>query len=436
MHKIITHIKKYIPLTIINFYHLILACFGAIIYNFPSKKMIIIGVTGSRGKTTIANMLWYIFKESGYRPGLVTTANIKINDKEYLNRFHMTMPGRLQLQKLLKQMLVNNCNVAIIETSSEGLEKYRHKFIYYDALILASLYPEYLETHHWSYERLKKKVLYLFKNFYKYHKKIFNKKIIILNNDIESKDQMLFANVKSDIKYTFGLNQNADFYAQDIVIKQNFIQFNTKNTTFKLNLNGKFNISNALASIACAYAFNINNQFIQNGLALIKTIPGRLEEIQQGQNFKVFIDYAHDAVSLENVLKSMQIFKTNNSKIIVVIGAEGGGRDKFKRPAMGQIAAQLSDFIILTNTDPYDDDPYEIMNDILKGAVTKGKILDKDIFLIEDRKKGIEKALKLAKNNDIVIITGKGAEQSMIIKDKVIPWDDRIITKQLLLKMI
>ncbi len=425
-------IKKLTPKFLLSLYHLILSYLGAFIYGFPSKDMIVIGVIGTRGKTTTANLIWACLTAAGHKTGLTGTANIRIGDHETLNKYHMTMPGRFVLQKLLSQMKRAGCKYAIIETPSEGVEQWRHKGIAYDMLVLTTLYPEYLEVHNWDYERCKKMHLKPFEELCRQPRKIIDgkkiPKVIIVNSD--NSESPIFLEQRADNKVTYGLKSNSDFKPQNITATADGNSFFLASDKYQLRMEGGFNVLNALGAIAVASVLGIQKDAITQGLSNLKVIPGRMEKIEAGQKFKVFIDYAHDEISLKAVLKAAEELKVENSKIILLLGAEGGGRDKQKRPVMGDLAAKLTDYMVIANVDPYDDDPKVILQDIAGAAEQAGKIKNKDLFVIEDRREGIKKTLSLAKVNDIVLITGKGAEQAMIIKNRRISWDDRLVTRQ------
>ncbi len=174
----------------------------------------------------------------------------------------------------------------------------------------------------------------------------------------------------------------------------------------------------------------IDDAAIARGLAGLKKIPGRMEVIDEGQNFTVIVDYAHEQQSITHVLQTAQAMKGPGAKVIILLGAEGGGRDKAKRALMGEFSARMADYVVVSNVDPYDDDPARILEDIAVVAEQFGKARGRNLFLIEDRREGIRKALSLGEKGDIVLVVGKGAEQSMIIRGKHIPWDDRIVVKE------
>lgn len=431
-------IRKLIPKIFISWYHLTLAYSGACFYGFPSKKMIIIGVLGTRGKTTVANLIWSCFTAAGYKTGLTGTANIRIGDEERMNPYHMTMPGRFTLQRLLKEMYEKGCRCVVVETPSEGVEQWRHKGIAYDAAVMITLYPEYLAVHNWSFERCKDMNEKIFEILHlQPRKKIGEKhipKVIVVNNEIEEKER--FLKHTSDIKVTYATHGGADIVPEKINISSSQVSFSISGVGYTLGILGDFNVGNALAAIATVSAYGISNETIQKGLKNIHLVPGRMEKIEEGQKFCVFVDYAHDAVSIEAALLSVRNLKTEKEgRVIVLLGGQGGGRDKKKRPVMGHIAATLADYVVVANEDPYQDDPAQIMEEVARGSEDAGKIRGKDLFVIYDRREGIKKALSLAISGDVVLIAGKGAEQSMEVKEGQIPWDDRVVVREELKSM-
>ncbi|HOW12986.1 MAG TPA: UDP-N-acetylmuramoyl-L-alanyl-D-glutamate--2,6-diaminopimelate ligase [Candidatus Pacearchaeota archaeon] len=396
-------IKKIIPPFLLNFYHFSLAFLGALIYGFPSRNLIVIGITGTSGKTTTAELTIKILEEylkekkSNQKVALASSIKFKIGENEEENKLKMTMPGRFTLQKFLKKAVKNNCKYAVLEVTSEGIKQYRHKFIKFDVALLTNLSPEHIESHKG------------FENYKKAKGKLFEetKNIHIIN--IDDKNADYFLKFPARKKYTFGLNQG---------------DINNKDLNLNLLIPGDFNIYNALAAICIAFSQNIGIEFSKKVVENFKGIPGRMEVVIE-KPFKVVVDYAITPVSLEKVYKTLiSDFKNKNSKLICVLGSCGGGRDKWKRPVLGEIAYKYCDNIIITNEDPYDEDPLKIIDDVAKGAKEKAqKILD--------RKEAIKTAIKLAKENDTIIITGKGCEPLMCLANgKKIPWDDRKIVKE------
>ncbi|MDO8664335.1 MAG: UDP-N-acetylmuramyl-tripeptide synthetase [Candidatus Liptonbacteria bacterium] len=431
-------IKFLAPRFLISFYHWFLAYLGAFIYGFPSKKMVVIGVLGTRGKTSTANLIWSILNAAGEKTGLTGTANFRIGNEEKLNEYHMTMPGRFFLQKFLRKMVRAECRYAVIETPSEGVEQWRHKCILYDVAILTTLYPEYMAVHNWDFERCKKMHLKVFEELHGQPRKTINgkkiPKVIVVNSDNENKN--LFLNLPADKKITYGFKAGADLTAGFIKTDDEVVSFESGGEKYELGIKGSFNVLNALGAIAVANALGIDKRYIKEGLKNLSSVPGRMEKIEAGQSFDVFVDYAHDGPSMIAALNSVGEMKKAGGKIIVVVGAEGGGRDKKKRPVIGKLAAEKSDYVVVTNVDPYDDDQNEIIEDIARAAEAAGKVRNKDLFAIADRREGIRQAFKLAKDGCIVLITGKGVEQSMIIGSEKISWDDRTVARQEIEKVI
>jgi UDP-N-acetylmuramoyl-L-alanyl-D-glutamate--2,6-diaminopimelate ligase len=428
-------IKKLIPKSILQIYHKFLAKLAALIYGNPSEKMIVIGVTGTNGKTTTVKLIARALEAGGFKVGFTSTAEFKIADKEWLNDKKMTMLGRFQLQKLLKEMLKAGCQYAVVETSSQGVEQFRHLGINYDYAVFTNLTPEHIEAHGGfeNYKNAKGKFFEFLTK--KKHKVIDNKtinKVSVVNMD--DKYFEYFSSFKADKKIFYSINNGgADWQAKDVKVSLTGTEFSVKNENFNLGIIGAFNVFNALPAIAIASNEGVSMEKIKQGLANLKVMPGRMELINEGQNFTVLVDYAPEPKSLEKLYETIKIVEKN--KIIHVLGSCGGGRDIARRPILGKMAGQTADFVIVTNEDPYDDDPIEIINQVAAGAIEAGKKLNENLFKILDRREAIKKALSLAKEKDLVILTGKGSEQAMVVANgKLIPWDDRKVVRELLKK--
>jgi UDP-N-acetylmuramoyl-L-alanyl-D-glutamate--2,6-diaminopimelate ligase len=424
-------LKKLLPEKIVLMYHYFLAILATLFYGFPSKKMVIIGVTGTKGKTSTINFIWSCLMAGGYKTGIISTANIRIGEKEFLNKYHMTMPGRFVIQKLMSEMVKSGCKFCIVETTSEGIKQYRHIGVYYDIAIFTNLSPEHLQAHGGSFEKYKQMKGRMFASL-SLNKKVIDgkkvEKVIIANKDSEHADY--FLNFAADRKITFSIKNESDFVANNIHETNNGVSFEVAKTIFKISVLGKFNVYNALPAIIISRLFGISDDLIKKGLEELQTIPGRVEKIDEGQNFTVIVDYAHEKESITNILQMANDMKMPGAKTIILLGAEGGGRDKAKRPIMGELAAKMADYVIVSNVDPYEDDPKQILEDIATSSEKFGKIRNKNLFVIEDRRLGIKKALSLANADDIVLITGKGAEQSIVINGKRFPWDDRLVVRE------
>lgn len=391
--------KKIIPEPIVLAYHYLEAWLGALYFGFPGKKMTVIGVTGTKGKTTTSNFIWAALTAGGLKTGIISTANIRIGDESSLNYYHMTMPGRWAVQKLMAQMVKAGCTHCVVETTSEGLKQYRHIGVFYRIGVFTNLTPEHLPSHGGSFENYKHAKGRMFTHL----------DTIIANGDDPHAGYFLSFPAKKKIKF-----HKTDF-------DQN---------KFYLGILGDFNIPNALPAIIIGREFGIPDADIAKGLENLKLIPGRMEVINEGQPYTLIVDYAHEKMSITNVLETAKKIRKPGAKTIILLGAEGGGRDKSKRPIMGELAAKFADYLICSNVDPYDDDPTPIVEDIAVAAEAHGMVRNQDLFVIEDRRAGIRKALELAKPGDVVLITGKGSEQSMIIDGKSIPWDDRVVVRE------
>lgn len=381
-------IKKLVPPFILSLYHYKMALLGAMLSGFPGKSenIKIIGVTGTSGKSTTVNFITNILEEAGYNVASISSIRFKMGKGEWQNKYKMTMPGRFVIQQFLRRAVNARCGFVVLEVTSEGIRQFRHKFIDFDCAVFTNLTPEHIESHG-GFENYRAEKMKLFQA---------TKHIHVINQDD--------ANTK---------------YFWDIPAKEK-IGFHQNDLPFTLQLEGTFNMANAAAAMATAKAYGVNAATCQTALQKITTVPGRMEIISEHP--KVVVDYAHTPEQLEQVYQSLA-----PQKLICVLGSCGGGRDIWKRPILGKIASRHCSQIFLTNEDPYDEDPMEIINEI---AAMAG-----DAKIILNRKEAIEAALAAADKNDAVIITGKGSESWMCLENgKKIPWDDRQIVKEALLK--
>ncbi|MEI6316402.1 MAG: UDP-N-acetylmuramoyl-L-alanyl-D-glutamate--2,6-diaminopimelate ligase [bacterium] len=424
--------KKKIPDYIKIPGHFLRSHVAALIYQFPAKKMIIVGVTGTKGKTSTANFVWSVLHAGGYKTGLISTAIFRFGSDEEINPYHMTMPDAFIIQKNLKRMQEKGIEIVVIEMTSEGMKQYRHAGIPIDIAIFTNLSPEHLPSHKNNFELYKKAKAKLFQALSKKPKKLRGISVprsIIANSDNDHAKYYL--QFEADKKITYGID-SGDIRATEIKNETIGVSFTAINETFKISIFGAFNIYNALPALIVGTLVHIPTENIRKGLVSLAVIPGRMEEINEGQDFTLFVDYAHEPVSIGAVLSAAEEMKRENSKIIILFGAEGGGRDTRKRMPMAELSAQRADYVIVTDVDPYDDNPQTIIDDVATMVELAGKTPNKNLFAILDRKEAIEKALSLAKKDDIVLITGKGAEQSMITNHGAIPWNEREIVRTLL----
>lgn len=442
MRKALNLFRKILPSWVFQLQHYLEARFAQVIYKNPSSKMIIIGIVGSKGKTTTANILWVILNNQEKPCGLIGTADIKIGDKTIKNHWHKTMPGRWYTQQLLSRMQKAGCKYAVLEVPSEAQQNWRHIGINFDTIIFTNVTNEILAVHKNSLELLHKHNKRLISKLNRLkRKKIAGIKIpkTILAN-LEAEHFKEYFKFKADQKFSFSTLEKSDANFKTTQIKTRIsgstftVQTPKESESFTINIPGRINISNALAAISTASLLNIKLKDSAKKLKSYAGVPGRMNFVNQGQPFTVLIDYAHEESGLQHLLDWANESKPKNSKIITLICGQGGGRDIKKRPIMGEMSAKLSDYVIVSNDDVYDDDPQEIIQDIINGAKKVRPKLN-DIFNIEDRREGINKALSLAKKDDLVLITGKGVDTSMIIAGKKIPWNEHQVVSEELQKL-
>jgi len=409
-------LKKIIPGFLMNWFHFILALLAALIYRFPSRKLKVIGVTGTNGKSTVVHLISQVLERSGYSVAAASSIEFKVKNMVWENDLKMTMPGRFKLQKFLHQAVKNNCEYVVLEVTSEGIKQNRHQFIDFDSAVLTNLTKEHLESHK-GFDNYKKAKSKLFKSLKSKGKSIVN---------LDDSHAEYFLQFPAEEKWTYSIDNEKqtknNVNGLSFSSNQSGISFKVQNEQFNLNLFGKFNGYNALAAIAVGITEGISLDKIKIALEQTKGIPGRLEIVIK-EPYTVIVDYAHTPDALEKVYQTVK--EISQGKVIGVLGATGGGRDKWKRPEFGKIAEKYLDQIIITNEDPYDEDPQEIIDQVAQG------IKNKQIEKIIDRRKAIHQALKSAQHGDLVIITGKGCEPWMCVaNDKKIPWDDREIVKE------
>ncbi len=425
-------IRKFVPERIIGWYHFALAYLGALIYRFPSRKLIVIGVTGTKGKTTTCNLIAQVFNYCGLKTGMATTVNFCIGDEEWINEYRQTMLGRFKLQKLLRQMVKAGCKYAVIETSSEGILQHRHQAINYSVAVFTNLSPEHIERHG-GFENYRAAKLKLFE-------KVAQKKdgIGIYNLDDENVESFLAVPAKKQYGYCMKCQASGyrvamlenKYRIHDVKALPAGVTFVFGGEKIELPLFGEFNVYNAAAAICVALSQGLEIRQIKRALALARPVPGRMEIVDEGQDFTAIVDYAHEPVSFESALKAIKIFKPKRT--IVVFGSAGSGRDKWRRAKMGEIADKYADIIVVTTDDPGDEKLDEIIDEVLRGVLkNKKRLLRKNIFKVVDRRRAIRIAVDLAQPGDLILFAGKGGEMWMSVeKGKKIPWDESVIVRE------
>lgn len=478
MNIFLSFVKKIIPQKLFKkiqpAYHYFLSYLASVFYGRPSNKLVVIGITGTSGKTSSVYLMAKALNESGYKTGYTSTAMFSDGEKEWLNNKKMTMVGRFFTQKILRQMVRNECRYAIIETTSEGIRQFRHRFINYDVLVFTGIYPEHIESHG-SFENYKKAKGQLFAHLKNCQFKYLNNenKVVKAKNNLSKIDL-------NRIKKSIIINGDDDeaFYFSSFWAEQKFYYFNKvrndkdisaifynnisvslKGTSFdfvfrknregdfsgreiSLKLWGEFNVWNSMPLLSLPFLLDIDLDKIIDGLEKVKSIPGRLEVVDVGQNFLTIVDYAYEPTAMKKMYDLIYFLKDEllgdgyQGRIIHILGSAGGGRDKSRRDIMGRMAGERADFVIVSNEDPYDENPLDIINQVAVGAKEAGKVEGMNLFRILDRREAIKKGLQLAKEGDLLIITGKGCEQAICVADgQKIPWDDRLIVKEEIIKL-
>lgn len=439
IHKLKSSLRKLTPKSALDNFHYIESLFYTKKHQSPSQSMIIIGIVGSKGKTTTANMLWSVLTATGYKTGQIGTANIRIADREKPNPWHMTMPGAKRMQHLLSQMKQAGCTHVVMEVPSEAQTQWRHVGIAFDVIIFTGVEKEIMAAHNNSMQVLHKHNQRVLKQTDNQKPKVlFGKtvhKLLVLN--VDNAHVNIYKEYLQEQQVTYSIHKPSDFQAQDFSVTTKGTELRVAGTRYATPLIGEVNALNAAAVVATATTLGISSSKIAKGLKSLQTIPGRMEPIDEGQDFSVYVDYAHDQISLTKLLETGRQLIKKPHKLIVHIGGQGGGRDITKRAEMGSIAAKLADIVIVSDDDPYDDPPMQIIEDIAQGAMKNGKKEGKDLFLIQDRRAGIHQALSLADKGDLVFIACKGADQLMMLSGgKSIPWDDRKVTREELKKIL
>ena len=390
-----------------NIYHLLRAFTACIYFGFPSKKLTVIGVTGTDGKTTTSHMIYEILKSANKKVSLISSIHAQIGEKTYDTGFHVTTPDPVALQKFLRKVVNSDSECLVLEVTSHGLDQNRIFGVDFDFAVLTNITHEHLDYHK-SFENYILAKARLFKGV----------KVSILNLDDPTFSKIKkLANGKI---ITYSIGKKADFAP--------------KNFPLKLKIPGEYNLSNALCAAALATQVGISKKIITKALNNFQGVKGRMEEVDMGQDYQVKVDFAHTPNGLKQALKTLKSrIKGQGSRVIAVFGA-AGERDKLKRPKMGKIAAIYADICVLTAEDPRSERVEDICWQIARGLVRSGKKEGSDFYQIYDRQKAIEFAVKLAKPGDIVVCFGKSHEKSMCFGKKEYPWDEfksveRAITK-------
>ena len=443
-------LRKIFGQRIINYHHLFQAVLANFMYGFPSRRLHVIGVTGTDGKTTTVNLVASVLKEAGFKVSFLSTINAQIGDKKFETGLHTTTPSPFLLQELLRKMVSEGSEYAVLEVTSHALDQYRTWGIRFETAAITNVTHEHLDYHKTYEEYLTAKA------------KLFREAKNVSLNRGDMSDRFLSPSPKPSrpgrgkeegqregnpepflplegggkvgVK-TYGLNSDADIWVYNIheTLKEtNFTAYTPQGESqIRLNLPGRFNVANALASICVGLSYNISLDKIAAGLAKVHGITGRMEFFEEGQNFYAMVDFAHTPNALEKLLTFLRSKKTG--QLIVVFGA-AGERDASKRELMGEAADKYADIIVITREDNRSEDVMDISRQIAKGI--KRKKEGKEYYIIPDRRDALRFALRKAQKGDLVVITGKGHEMSLNIDGVETDWNDREVMRGELTRLL
>lgn len=423
---ILNFLRKIVPSPILDLYHRSLSWFAAVWYGHPSRRLIVIGVTGTSGKTTTAYLIAKALEAKGAKTGCTTTAFFKIGDRVWSNATKMTMVGRFQLQKLLRQMADAGCRYAVVETTSQGIAQHRHEHVAYDVCVFTNLWPEHIESHG-GFENYKRAKIRLFEYAAALPPKVVDGKTVprveVLNAASEHAKDFEVKGFERVVWYGTNGTDGVNVEATDIGVAADHATFKANGVSVRLNLPGAVNVENALAALATAQALGVPLADAARALSEAPGLPGRYERIDEGQPWTVIVDFAFEPGAMKKLYEL--VASLDHGRVVHVLGSTGGGRDVSRRSVLGRIAGENADIVVATNEDPYDDDPWEIINNVADGAVASGKKDGHDLYRILDRRDAIRLAMKMAKAGDIVLVTGKGSEPVMAVAGgRKIPWSD------------
>jgi UDP-N-acetylmuramoyl-L-alanyl-D-glutamate--2,6-diaminopimelate ligase len=399
----------------------------------PAKDMIVIGITGTKWKTTTTNIIAAWLKHAGKKVAMFSTVNMMINGKIEENNLKMTSPWPFVLWKFLKRAKAAGCDYAVIETSSHALFYNRVYGLRYDVAVLTNISQDHLDLHHTMDNYVDTK-MQLFRNLYKFGIRKHIRKVGVVNIDSDYASRFLSKDIVVDNMYTVWFGPNAQIRATNPVQWRDMMEFDIKIPSnefhMRSGLRWEFNISNILCATAVLMSQKVSIEKIQEVILQFSAVPGRLEEVPNSRGAKIFVDYAHTEESLRSVLDTIRKIEWTE-RIITVFGATGD-RDKTKRPKMWHIVDTMSDVIILTDDDTYTEDSLGIIRDVTGGI---DRYEGKDFWIIPSREDAIRTALIMLREWDILIVAGKWAETAQVTQQWPIPWNDRKVIERILMEI-
>lgn len=423
MDSIRNTLKRIIPKAIFArlqpYYHFLLAYTAAAKFKHPSREIMVIGVTGTKGKSSTTELLAQILRADGKMVASLSTIQFSIGDDSERNLYKMTMPGRFFVQEFLRKAVDAGCTHAVVEMTSEGAKQYRHRFIEIDALIFTNLTPEHIESHG-SFEKYKAAKLSIAEAVARSSKR---PRYLVANIDDEHGQDFLDFPVEEILPYSL---KNLTLHT----LQKDSISLVIENVTIRVPIVGLFNVYNTLAAITLSRKLGVSLDTIAQALRELPGLRGRVELIESPakaeKHITAVVDYAHTPDSLTQLYEAFP-----NQHKVCILGNTGGGRDTWKRPEMGAIAEKYCDNIILTNEDPYDEDPVKIVEEMRKGMSD-----DAPVEILMDRREAMKKAIEIAPNGAYVIISGKGTDPYIMGPNGTkTPWSDASVVKELLAEL-
>ncbi|MBR4081466.1 MAG: UDP-N-acetylmuramoyl-L-alanyl-D-glutamate--2,6-diaminopimelate ligase [Clostridia bacterium] len=390
---------------------------AAAFYGHPAREMKLVGVTGTKGKTTATSMLKAICEQAGYKCGLIGTTGNMIGQKRMNSNY--TTPDPIELQATLRAMADEGVEIVSMEVSAHAIDMHRLDGMVFEVGCYTNLSQDHLDYFH------------TMDNYFETKKRFFTSGMV--RNATFNADEETTVRAMDGVtvpRMTYGICADADFYARDIEISEDGVSFEMQlhkmsSVNVNLHMTGMFNVYNALAAASCAMILGVSAEDIRLGLESMLSVPGRIEMLPTGTPYRVILDYAHSPDALENILKTVRQFA--KGRVIALFGC-GGDRDQGKRPIMGEIGGRLADLCILTSDNPRSEDPMAILAAVEEGIKSTGKPYE----MIENRREAIRRALTVAREGDVIILAGKGHETYQEIQGVKHPFDEKIVVQELL----
>lgn len=410
-----------------------LAIVAAWWYGDPSRELGIVGITGTDGKTTTAFLATSVLEAGGISAGLITTATVQVGALRTANPEHVTTPEAPDLQRMLRAMVLAGNEAGVVETTSHGLALHRVAEIGYDVAILTNLTHEHLELHG-TFEAYREAKLSLFRRLghdapAKHLARAWPNAAVVNSDDPAAPLFVAAAQAVGARVVGYGETASADVRATGVEERAGSMRVAVATPRWRgaveLRLAGRFNVHNALAVVALGEALGLDRGQVQEGLAAVGRVPGRMERVDCGQPFGVIVDYAHSPASLQKVLDALAPVASAGGGHLIAVFGSAGERDVQKRPMMGLIAGERCRLVVVTDEDPRGEDGQSILDQIAAGAEVAGKRRGRDLLCIADRRAAIEAAFERAEPSDVVLLAGKGHEQTIIMGDGPRPWDER-----------